>query len=346
MGALLRIQVGAIDDSAWVGYARQHPEALVFHLPEWTSVVADCFGFEAFSLLARDAAGKVVAGCPIVLAKSPLGKTKWVSLPFTDECPLLMDPDVDARALAADIESALASRNEPNLQIRGELPAMDGVYPLARGVFHVSALSDDEAAVAGHASKMHRRNVRTAERAGVTIRRSASLADVDEFYRLHCITRRRLGVPVQPRKFFALIHERLIDTGMGWVTSASYDGATVASAIFLAHGPTVIYKFGASDRAYEKTRANHLLFANELRHACESGYRRFDWGRSDFDAEGLRAFKSGWGAEEAPLVYTQIGDAPAEQHGSTIGPLAQSIIQRSPIWVCRALGAILYRWAA
>ena len=71
---------------------------------------------------------------------------------------------------------------------------------------------------------------------------------------------------------------------------------------------------------------------------------------ADADADGLRSFKRGWGAQETPLVYSAVGDV----RPVTLAPSAPSIpsrvlrtvISRSPEWVCRLTGEVLYRYAA
>ncbi len=79
---------------------------------------------------------------------------------------------------------------------------------------------------------------------------------------------------------------------------------------------------------------------------CAEGYHTLDMGRSDPNADGLRLYKTSLGAEEMPLVYSHISRTPPGERRPGVGGLPQRIIRRSPLWVCRALGELLYRWAA
>jgi hypothetical protein len=81
-------------------------------------------------------------------------------------------------------------------------------------------------------------------------------------------------------------------------------------------------------------------------YACTEGFRRFDVGRTDADAEGLRLYKNGWGLVESPLVYTTISHTPPFDSTPAVGDLPKRIIRSSPLWVCRAAGELLYRWTA
>jgi hypothetical protein len=70
----------------------------------------------------------------------------------------------------------------------------------------------------------------------------------------------------------------------------------------------------------------------------------FDWGRTDLDNAGLREFKLGWGSEEQILHYSVLADCPPK--GSLAGKASRlliPLIRRSPAWVCRTLGELLYQ---
>jgi CelD/BcsL family acetyltransferase involved in cellulose biosynthesis len=108
----------------------------------------------------------------------------------------------------------------------------------------------------------------------------------------------------------------------------------------------IVYKYGASDPAFWGHRPNNLLFWHAIRWGCEHGYTSLDWGRTDFDNAGLREFKTGWGAVEEPLAYSVIANqAPTAGSGRITRAMAR-VIRRSPPWVCRAMGEVLYRYAA
>jgi CelD/BcsL family acetyltransferase involved in cellulose biosynthesis len=101
---------------------------------------------------------------------------------------------------------------------------------------------------------------------------------------------------LQRRRFFELLWDRVLAPGGGYVLVAELQGEPIAAAVFLVDERTTIYKYGASDQRHLKTRPNHALFWEAITDACARGHRRFDFGRSDFGGEGLRRFKSSWGA--------------------------------------------------
>jgi len=334
----------AINDERWRNLVAGSPDASPFHLPEWASVISDCYGFETFLLAVTDAGDGLLGGLPVAVVRSPLGGRRWVSLPFTDYCPPLTREDVDPTSVAEEIRRFAVGDVRANLEVRSELPGLQGVYPVHAGYHSVVSLAPDPRAL--HPNKVHRNIRNRALRQGITVSRGTTPEDVDTYYRLHTLTRQRLGVPVQPRRFFQLIAERLLAQGHGFVASAHDNGNIVASGLYLAHNQTIVAKFAASDPTRRDTGGGYLIDWEVMAAGCEMGYRVLDLGRSDPDADGLRLYKRGWGAIETPLVYTHLSDAPPRRDRPTVGGLSRRIISHSPVWVCRALGAAFYRWSA
>jgi len=337
-----------LSDPRWGDFVAGHPAATPFHHPYWTRLVADCYGFRPFAVTASDPSGAVRAGLPLVEVRHLHGGRKWVSLPYTDYCPPLVSTPSQEEQLAVALGQASGAAGVRRVEVRAPLlgTAASGDVALR----HVLSLAGGPAELyAGFHRSQVQRNIRRAEREGLTIRQATRAQDlVGTFYRLHVLTRRRQGVPVQPRRFFRLLWERAISTGLGSVLIVEAAGEPVAAAVFLAWNQTMIYKFGASEARAWSLRPNHLLFWHAIRTACEQGYRWFDFGRTDVGHEGLRNFKLSWGAVEEPLAYGTLGGRPdpaPPAHGLA-GRLLGSAIRHGPLLLCRVAGEALYRYAA
>ena len=337
-------------DPRWTDFVATHPAATPFHHPDWTRLVAGCYGFRNFALAVSDGTGAIRAGLPVVEVRHLRGGPKWVSLPYTDFCPPLVSTSQEAEHLAAALQQASQAVGVRRVEIRA--PIVGGSVAGPTALRHVLALSRNPAEVyAGFHRSQVQRNIRRAEREGLTVRQASHPYDlVDTFYRLHLQTRRRQGVPVQPRRFFRLLWENTIATGLGSVLIVEASGQPIAAAVFLAWNETVIYKFGASDASSLSLRPNHLLFWHAIRAACEQGWRWFDFGRTDIGQEGLRNFKLSWGAVEEPLVYETLGgkpgSAPTAQAEGMATRILGPVIRRGPLLLCRAVGETLYRYVA
>lgn len=169
---------------------------------------------------------------------------------------------------------------------------------------------------------------------------------MEAFYDLHSRTRQRQGVPVQPLHYFQILYRRIIQQGIGFVL-AYQTGKPIAGAVFLHYNKTLIYKYGASNPDYWHLRPNDLLFWNVIERACEQGFHWLDWGKTDVENDGLRKFKSGWGSEEQPLFYSNFYLDKADHstkglRGGPVEKIMNGMIRKSPYWVSRAIGEVLY----
>jgi CelD/BcsL family acetyltransferase involved in cellulose biosynthesis len=348
--ATVALQELHVTDARWHSLVAGHPETLAFHRPEWAETIADCYGHRPFVVGAVDDNGDVDAGVPLIEVRSVRRRRRWIALPFTDCCAPLLGPSVGSGGFVAALGKARTDAGIESLELRSPWPAGRGVHPHGGAVIHTTPLArrPDEVFARFHKSQVQR-NVRRAEREQkLTIRRGERARDLTKsYYALHVQTRRRLGMPVQPRRFFEALWSHMLAPGHGSLLLAvADDGAPVAGAVFLAGTRTLTYKYGASDAAFWHLRPNHLLFWHALRTACEDGYDRFDWGRTDLADHGLRAFKSGWAADEVPLVYTTLADeAPRARSGRGLAA-GRIALRRSPPFVCRLAGELLYRFAA
>jgi CelD/BcsL family acetyltransferase involved in cellulose biosynthesis len=343
--AATALETLGLDDPRWMALVEADPAATLFHHPAWSAVAAESYGYRPFVLAAPDGAGGLAAALPAMEVRTPLRGRRWVALPFTDHCPPLGAPSA---AFAAALDAARRDAGATRLDVHAEIPGPPGHPDASGAVRHVLELSEDAEAVRRTFHKGQvQRGIKKAAKSGVTVRRADRASDLAEiYYGLHLGTRRRLGVPTQPRRFFERLWTQVMEPGLGYTLIAELDGAPVAGAVYLTWNETVIYKFGASDAASWGVRPNHAIFWEAIRTSCEAGYRRFDFGRSDAGDTGLREFKSGWGAEEIPLPYTAFADA-APGHGSGRAARALApVIRRSPAWVGGAVGALLYRYVA
>jgi CelD/BcsL family acetyltransferase involved in cellulose biosynthesis len=342
-----RVEIVPLADPRWVRLARSHPRALPFHQPGWIDLLRECYGLRGFALVALGADGSARAGLPVIEVRDPLRRRRWISLPFTDHCPLLSDSGACDDALLETLTQAALSDGVAGVELRTALPGAPFSERTA-GVLHELELERDHGAVYRHFHKSRvRASIRRGERGGVVVRAADCQRDLgDVYFRLHLRTRRRLGVPAQPRGFFRLLWPRVIEAGLGFVLLAEAGGATVAGAVFLHWNGHLIYKFAASDERFRSLQPNHAVLWEAIRWGCDRGYRVLDLGRSGLNDSGLRAFKHGWGAEESLLRYATLVGPHRRSDRAPAGAALRPVLRRCPLWVCRGVGAALYRYAA
>jgi len=168
---------------------------------------------------------------------------------------------------------------------------------------HVIDLVENEDCLSKQLDGAVRRGIRKAENEGVRVEFSESLDAVRTFYTLHCLTRKRHGLPPQPFRFFENIARYVLDAGYGFVATACLGRKALAASLFFHFGPEAIYKFGASDYAFQELRPNNLVMWEAIKRCASHGFARFHLGRTSLTNEGLRRFKLGFGAREIKIQY-------------------------------------------
>lgn len=337
--------IDPLADPRWARLVESTPSAGVFAHPAWLGLLARQYRYAMSALVVADDAGEVLTGLPIARIESRLTGRRWVALPFSDVCPPVRAAGAGAEAEAA-LAGALADLRRSSgldVEVRDALPAAPGAHVVPRFLVHRLALEADAEAVLARASKSQiRRGIKKAEREGVTTRARTDRDALDAFYALHLRTRRRQGVPIQPKRFIRGF-EGLFDRGLGYVMTAHHGDRTISAAVFLAHGDTAVYKYGASDERYLNLRPNNLLFADAIRRACAAGHTTLDFGRTDTENEGLAAFKRSWGAEEQELSYTYLADQPPRLGDGLANKVLAEVIRRGPERTGQVIGTALYR---
>jgi CelD/BcsL family acetyltransferase involved in cellulose biosynthesis len=333
-------------DPAWMDLVATAPAATAFHHPGWMHALIAAYGFRPIVLAHVESGGRVAAAVPLALVRRPSGRT-WVGLPFSDHCPPLAR---DAEALAGltrDVAGWSRERRVP-VEVRDDIAPAGAWTAVTVGTRHVIPLSDGAPAVWARLKKTVRRQVREARRLGLQVRFTRAAEDMDAFYRLQVATRRRLGVPVQPRRFVAAIWKHVIEAGLGFVTLVETTaGQAVSASVVLAWNGTLVDKFTASDAEHWAWKPNQLGIWSTIEWGCAEGYRAFDFGRSDPGHDSLQRYKATWGADALPLRYSVAGCAGRRLGGpGRLDGVLRAVIRHGPPVVCRALGSLLYRYAA
>ena len=332
------------EDSAWGAFVDAHPEATCFHRPEWSRLLAESYGYPGFVVVDRAPDGRIVGGLPLLEVRQLSLRRRWVCLPFSDECGPLLAAEGSAERLLAGVDDLRRRVKVDQVEVRVDLSGT-GWAAGPVGVVHTQPLEQDVDRALADFSGSGRRHLRKAQRSGVVVRQGSGVEDIKRFYALHVATRRRKGVPVQPRRYFRLLWEIMIAGGHGALLLAEHDGTLVAGAVYLVGGRTATYKYGASDPAHWGLYPNNLLMWHAMRWAVERECSTFDWGRSDPHDDGLRRFKASLGGRERTLVYTRQPGAELAGSGGAASLLMGPLLRRLPPWACQATGELLYRYA-
>lgn len=268
---------------------------------------------------------------------------RGVCLPFTDECRPLGDPET-LKIIWKTILRNLKRTGWKHVELRGDSTLCLSKPSVATFKVHTINLNTNVLSLQNHLRNSTRRNINKAEKINVQIKHSQSFKALRAFYKLHCITRQRIGLPPQPFKFFENIFKYIILNDKGYILSAVYGGSIIAAAVFFKFNGAVLYKYGASNFAFQKTRANNLVLWKAIKRSMDQGFALFDFGRTDPSDKGLLQFKRGWGTDEKDInyyIYQRNKKCFVEK--KAILRSNYSIFTKMPIPLLRLTGQILYK---
>jgi len=323
----------------WSAFAAKHATSPLQH-PAWLDTVTSAYRLHARIMTLTDSRGSIVAGLPMIRSKLPW-RTRWTALPFTDT----LEPVAVDAAHRDELLIGLAGRADAEPILLRTHTALPGWFTRQVGTVQVIDLSDGAEGVLRGARSKTRQNVRLAEKAGL---RAGPIASRDEFLgpSLSLITRsrRRLGAPTQPRRYWSRVWE-LHERGQALTIGVYLGEELVANATFIIGGGHAVFKYSASDTARRNLRSNYLAFATALDHIVERGARSLDFGITDLRNTSLRKYKLHWGGEEQP-AYFSATDAGMLPDTLEPGPLLTKAIQHTPAFVGRTVGSVAYPYAA
>ncbi|HUI27059.1 MAG TPA: GNAT family N-acetyltransferase [Candidatus Kryptonia bacterium] len=348
MTASAHCKVEVVDprvDARWMA-VESLPQATLYHSAAWARLIAGTYGFRPRYYLAADGS-QIVGGLPCFEVGGAWRGRRLVSLPFSDFGGPAGDASARARLTAALLTDASAEHWR-TVELRGA--AIDADAQSLTESVHADnyTLSLDRSLcdlARGFADSVKWGRKR-ALREGVEVERSSTFEALREFYRLHQLTRRKLGVPVQSWKFFERLAGEFFTGDAGFVMHARHAGAVVASAVFLRHGARLYYKFSASDPLKLALQPNSLLLWQAIEWAKREGLAELDLGKTVRENIGLARFKRSWGAQATPLphyYFPRVAGLAAQSEDDTRLRALRAVWRRLPLPVTRVIGGLVYR---
>ena len=213
-----------------------------FHSSAWAKVLSDSYNYTPQYLYSAQES-KINLLIPFMDISNFLTGRRGVSLPFTDYSDPIINYDIDKDSFFSFIIEYAKKSKWKYFEIRGGDTFFSHIKPSSSFYGHTLELFEDVDKLFSGLSKNTKRNVKKAERENnLQIRRSQSLESMENYFELHCLTRKRHGLPPPPFSFFKKIHEHVLTKNLGTVVLASYKNKIIGGAVFFHFGEKVIYK--------------------------------------------------------------------------------------------------------
>lgn len=332
------------DERSWDAWVRGRAQATFFHSSAWCRVLQQAYGYQPLYLAgAEDGAAKRLL--PLMEVRSRLTGVRGVSLPFSDACEPMAPDARSLEALIAQAQRIGRSRGWKYFEIRGGTSRLSEAKPSSRYVAHTLDLAPGVPQLLAALRPSARTAIRKAEKSGVELRLGATMNCLEAFFRLHCLTRRKHGLPPQPLSFFRRLQEHVLARGAGFVVLAERAGRPLAATICVLGGGQGVYKYGASDPRHQHLRAANLTMWGSIQHCAELGCGTLFLGRTNPEQSGLIRFKESWGARPWGLDYARWDfrrEAFVEADDGVAG-LHNALFRILPVHVSRLIGSLFYR---
>lgn len=334
-------------------YVRQHPQGSAYHLHAWRQAVQDAYGYPGRVLVLHDSAGKLAGMLPLCEVALPLGRPRWISLPFCDVGgPLADTPEIAAR-LTGYAAQSLAAEGVRKMQLRcsSAQAAPEDDSLAGKKIRMLLPLPDSaEQLMASYPPKL-RSQIRKAEKNGLTVSISTDARDLHNFYDVYSQNMRRLGSPPHGCDLFEAMLRRYGASNEIFLTLVRKEHTVVGAGLVLRCGSKAVIPWASTLAEYNPLAPNMLLYWGLQAHLCGAGVTRFDFGRSTY-GEGTYKFKRQWGAEPWPLdwqQWTAQGMAPpppatVDSGASPARAAVASVWQKLPLALTNSLGPRLRRY--
>ena len=330
--------IDPLKDNRWAEFVDRHPDSSVFHTPEWLRALERTYGFEPGAITSSAPGTALTDGIVFCRVRSILTGNRLVSLPFSDHCQPLVSPEELPRLLAALQEVVKTDRLK-----YAELRPLTGSVPnpfscSQRFTLHILDLRPPlEDIYRGLHPDCIRRKIRRAEREGLVADAGRSDALLDDFYAMQVITRKRHGLPPQPRQWFKTLLDTVGDRAT--IRVARFHGRMVSAILTLRHKHTLVYKYGGSRIEDNRLGGMQMLLWKSIEDAKACGVLEMDFGREALEAVGLAKFKERWGARRQELDYFRY---PLSKPRKVYHPMLRGIPKPALV----AAGRLLYRHMA
>ena len=294
--------IDPIEDPRWDEFVDNHPLGWICHLSGWKRVIEKSFKhMKGYYFVIWDGRGSNIrAGLPLFHVKSWLTGNRLVSIPFATLCDPLVTSESQMVCMIDCAMDLFETLNASNMQIRTLTAA-----PYAQSCrleettyykHHYLLLQEEPEMLKRtfHRSCVRQR-ISRAQKCNLSLRIGSDIEDLTVFYRLHSMNRKRLGLPVQPYRFFENLWEVFQPARRIQLLLAMKEEEVIAAMILFNYKERVSAEFAASDISSENMSPNHFLFWEAIKLAYEQGYKVFDFGRTAPANTGLMDFKSRWG---------------------------------------------------
>ncbi len=315
-----------LDDQAVISLLDQlgegRTDVLAYHYPFYRKMLTHIGVGTSQYLGAFDSQNRLLGMLPGFVKQASVGSV-YSSLPFfgpnggviTGNSPdrqnifeellrALFDQLSNSDIISASIYSSFLENPESYRKTLGdviELPKFTSVIDLS--TYRLDTSNADASAL---------RNVRKAEKSGVTVRTTFTSEDIRTIYKIYEQNCMDYGIPLKPFEAMRFLLEDASASSNRKMFIAEHEGVIIGALLMLYSRSTASYYIPCSRHDYRNLQPNPLLIARAITDALERGLRIWNWESSPSKESGVYAFKKKWGGEDKNYsVFVKLFKEPA-----------------------------------
>lgn len=290
----------------WDEFASQCTN-LIFYQSIWSEVLKKGLGGQPLYFCLREGE-KIVAGLPGVLLNFKIFRILYASIPYGH----LIGEKSYYSVFLELLEKEFRRRGIDQIRLTespfSEPFAPESFAPVSAKCTLLDLRRYDKEKIWEGYRKNIRRDVRKAQKSGVTIRRGDSGEDVHIFYKLYLASmERNKAMAKYPLRWFEAIHEIVAKRGTGAILIAELNGTPIAGVVLVHSSSSTHYLHNGSQYEFLKFCPNELLVHSSIENAVEKKISFFDFMGSDPGDLSLLRFKEKWGGRSMDL-HTYVKD--------------------------------------
>ncbi len=290
---------GTEERARWDAFVETCPEATFFHRAGWQAILEQCYGKQTWFFYVEEG-GQITGVLPLAQMKSRMFGHYLAALPFCVYGGVAATTDTARKLLDQAAEELAAALGVGHLEYRSyqachpdhpKWQSKDLYYTFRKAI---SANDEDN-------MNAIPRKQRAMVRKGIKLGLQGEVDDnVDRMFTAYAHSVHRLGTPVFPKRYFAMLKDVFKDDCE--VRVITQDGKLVAGVLSFFFRDEVLPYYGGGMDIAREVAGNDFMYWNLMQAAAARGCRLFDFGRSK-KGTGAFDFKKNWGFTPQHLPY-------------------------------------------
>jgi len=337
----------------WDAFVECHPLGQIYHLSGWKRVIEQSFphirGY--FPVIQEPMGGAIRAGLPVYFVNSLITGRRLVSIPFATLCDPLVTAREDMDLLLNALYELAGEVGAAAIEIKtcagAETLAGRSLRQVNRFMHHCLKLDRPVETLKSNFHRSVRYCLKRSEKIGLITRNGDQRQDLRIFYDAYVSTRKRLGLPPQPYRFFECLRREFGPSGRLRILFAQHGRKDIASMLLLQFGRRVLWEAIGEYQGSRTLNVAHFLVWQAIQQSCTDGYSVFDFGRTSTENQGLMDFKRRWGTQvtDLPEFHSKRQVHPFMNNGvrTRAYTITRAITRRLPEKAVALIGELCYR---